>query len=324
VGVAVNLVGDSIENPANAVALREAALLFGLECRFRDERGRLADVSTVDTEALLSGGPIIAVDNAPGAESVYRTAPPRTGSSVVVGNERRGIRPDLLRAATRTVHIPMPGHGVDTLNVATAAAVALYYLLDARGRRPTRAPRPDAHRPAVLLAAPHDHVEAGSSLRTAAAFGWRTVTLDDREKVWFGPPRPVRAEARAAARSHRNPLRVRPGGDAGAVPPGARVLVCAPDADGPPVHRVDLTGAGTVLVVPDGPFRAPAGATYARVPPGRYRFRSGIVLAETARQLGVRSTAGRRPPRGLSYGSTLGPAPAPDTDLVYPDELVGY
>lgn len=326
------LIGDGVENPANAAALAEAARMFAVPCSFRDSRGlagHFPDLSTVDTEALLgSVGPLIAVDNTPGAESVYRARPPRPGASIVVGNERRGIRPDVLRAAAKTVQIPMPGHGVNTLNVATAAAVALYYLLDAHGRRHPRAPSPESHRPAVLLAAPRDHVEAGSSLRSAAAFGWPAVTVDDREKVWFGTPRPVRAEARAAARSHRNPLRVIPAGDA--LPPAGRVVVCAPEVDGPPLHRADLTGAGTVLVIPDGDgWNAPPGAEFARVAvpgePGRYRLRTGIVLAEAARQLGIRRSGAARPARrGLSYGSLLGHGTPPDADLVHPWELIRY
>ena len=328
------LVGDGVENPANALALAEAARMFAVPCSFRDSRGlaaHLPELSTVDTAALLGGaGPLIAVDNAPGAESVYRAGPLRGGASIVVGNERRGIRPDVLRAAAKTVQIPMPGRGVNTLNVATAAAVALYYLLDAHGRRQARAPRPESHRPALLLAAPRDPVEAGSSLRSAAAFGWQTVAVDDREKVWFGTPRPVRNEARAAARSHRNPLRVVPAGDAWSSPPGGRVVVCAPDADGPPLHRTELTGPGTVLVIPDGDGWEPGpGTEFARVAvpgiAGRYRLVSGIVLAEAARQLGVRTAAGSRPPRrGVSYGSGLDLTVPADADLVQPWELTDY
>jgi tRNA G18 (ribose-2'-O)-methylase SpoU len=328
------LVGDGVENPANAEALAEAARMFAVSCSFRDSRGlaeHLPELSTVDTAALLGGaGPLIAVDNTPGAESVYRAGPLHSGASIVVGNERRGIRPDVLRAAAKTVQIPMPGRSVNTLNVATAAAVALYYLLDAHGRRQARAPRPESHRPTLLLAAPRDHVEAGSSLRSAAAFGWPTVTIDDREKVWFGTPRPVRNEARAAARSHRNPLRVVPAGDAWSSPPGSRVVVCAPDVDGPPLHRTELTGTGTVLVIPDGDGWEPRpGTEFARVAVpgelGRYRLLTGIVLAEAARQLDTRTAGARRPPRrGLSYGSVLGQTALPDTDLVQPWELTEY
>lgn len=328
------LIGDGVENPANARALAEAARMFAVPCGFRDSRGlaeHLPDLSTVDTATLLSdAGRLIAVDNAPGAESVYRTGQVHSGASIVVGNERRGIRPDVLRAASRTVQIPMPGRGVNTLNVATAAAVALYYLLDAHGRRQARAPRPESHRPTVLLAAPRDHVEAGSSLRSAAAFGWQSVAVDDREKVWFGTPRPVRAEARAAARSHRNPLRVVPAGDAWSPPPGGRVVVCAPDVDGPPLHHTELTGPGTVLVIPDGDGWEPRpGTVFARVAvpgvAGRYRLLTGLVLAEAARQLAIRTAAVPRPPRrGMSYGSDLGLAAPRDADLVQPWELTQY
>ncbi|GIH08286.1 hypothetical protein Rhe02_63530 [Rhizocola hellebori] len=333
VSTRAHLIGDGVENPANALALAEAARMFAISCSFRDTRGlaeQLPDLSTVDTAALLGGpGQLIAVDNTPGAESVYRAGLLHDGASVVVGNERRGVRPDVLRAAARTVQIPMPGHGVNTLNVATAAAVALYYLLDANGRRQARAPRPETHRPALLLAAPRDHVEAGSSLRSAAAFGWQTVTVDDREKVWFGTPRPVRNEARAAARSHRNPLRVVPAGDAWSPPPGSRVVICTPDADGPPLHRTELTGAGTVLVLPDGHgWQHPPGAQFARVAvpgeAGRYRLLTGIVLAEAARQLGIRTTAHRPPRRGLSYRSVLDQTTSPDIDLVQQWELAQY
>jgi hypothetical protein len=239
----------------------------------------------------------------------------------------------------------MPGRGVNTLNVATAAAVALYYLLDAHGRRAARAPRPESHRPTLVLAAPRDHVEAGSSLRSAAAFGWETITLDDREKVWFDTPRPVRNEARAAARSHRNPIRVVPASTrsepeaspavrrprvAAGPPVGNRVVVCAPDVDGPLLHHATLTGAGTVLVIPDGVgWDPPPGAEFARVRVpgviGRYRFLTGIVLAEVARQLGARATRAPRPPRrGLSYRSALDQAVPSGSDLVQPWELDQY
>ena len=328
------LVGDGVENPANAKALAEAARMFAVPCSFRDSRGlaeRLPGLSTVDTAALLSSpGSLIAVDNTPGAESVYRAGPLHSAATIVVGNERCGIRPDVLRTAAKTVHIPMAGRSVNTLNVATAAAVALYYLLNAHGRRPARAPRSESHRPTLLLAAPRDHVEAGSSLRSAAAFGWQTVTVDDREKVWFGTPRPVRNEARAAARGHRNPLLVVPGGDAWSPPPGSRVVVCAPDVDGPPLQRTELIGTGTVLVIPDGDVWQPRpGIEFARVAVpgelGRYRLLTGIVLAEAARQLGARPARTPRPPRrGLSYGSVLGQTIRPDTDLVKPWELTQY
>jgi tRNA G18 (ribose-2'-O)-methylase SpoU len=344
------LVGDGLENPANAKALLDAAAMFGIPCSFRDSHG-LADrwsvepggprLATVDTDDLLGElAPIVAVENTTGAASVFTADPPAGRSSIVVGNERRGIRPDLLRVAARCVQIPMPGRGVNTLNVASAAAVALYYLLAAAGRRSPRSTRPDTRRPAVLLLRPGDHVEAGSTLRSAAAFGWRTVGFDDRDKVWFGTPRAVRSEGRAAARSHRNPLRVVPM-QADAYPAFSRVVVAGARVDGPPLHRVDLAGGPHTLLVlpdeeapePDQDWRRPGRTLeFARVElprldfPYRYRLVASIVLAEAARQLGTRST-GRpagRPRHRLSYESTLTLGAPTDIDLVTPVELREY
>jgi hypothetical protein len=146
-----------------------------------------------------------------------------------------------------------------------------------------------------------------------------------------GSARRVRSAPRPEPpRSHRNPLHVVPAGDAWSPPPGSRVVVCAPDVDGPPPHRTELTGPRTVLVVLDGDGWQPGpGAEYVRVAlpgvPGRYRLLTGIVLAEAARQLGIRATkAPRTPRRGLSYGSVLDQTTPRDTDLVQPWELTQY
>jgi tRNA G18 (ribose-2'-O)-methylase SpoU len=328
------LVGDGIEHPANARALLDAAAMFGIPCLFRDSRG-LAEawsvalaghpLPTVDTV-----GPAVAVENAPGAESVFTAALPAGDPSVVVGNERLGVRPDVLRNAQKCVDIPMAGRGgVNTLNVASAAAVAMYYLLGKHDRRAPRAARPERHRPSLLLLGPGDHVEAGSALRSAAAFGWRTVGVDDRDKVWFGTPRPLRTEARAAARSHRNPLRVVPMSAPADV---RRVIVAGTRMRGRPLHRVDLTGGpGTLLVIPDEAVTGWQGRTdeSARVDlprgefPYRYRLVASIVLAEVARQLGTRTKA---PARGRTgdYRSELQLAPSGGVDLVRLDELFEY
>lgn len=330
-----HLVGDGVENPANARALLDTAAMFEVPCLFRDTRG-LADRWSVERggqplPTVGPGGvpaPVVAVENAPGAGSVFTTRLPAGRPSIVVGNERRGIRADLMAASTLSVQIPAAGRGIDTLNVAAAAAVALYYLLGATGRRSPRSARPEAHRPAVVLVGPRDHVEAGSALRTAAAFGWQTVGLDDRDKVWFGTPRTMRAEGRAAARSHRNPLRVVPVPDdvhSGRHSGYERVVVAGTNVPGPPLHRVDLTGGPrTALVIPDGTVPEGAGVEYARVDvPGgndRYRLVASIVLAEAARQLGIRPATR---PRRFAYESTLTLVP-PEADLVHPDELLAY
>jgi tRNA G18 (ribose-2'-O)-methylase SpoU len=343
------LVGDGIENPANARALIDAAAMFAVPAAFRDTHSLSESWSTelgggvlpmVETAELLTELlPIVAIENASGSRSVYDASLPQGRPSIVVGNERRGVRGDVLRAASECVHIPMSGRGINTLNVASAAAVALFYLL-ASERRPMRqAPRPEHRRPGLLLMAPADHVEAGSVLRSAAAFGWRAVGLDDTERVWFGVRRAARTEGRAAARSHRNAIRVLPMRAEG--PLGfARVVVAGVAVDGPRLHRADLAaGRSMLLVLPDEghdmavDWRSLAPKVeFARVAlPAddfRYRYRlvASIVLAEAARQIGRAAAAERirQPRRGLTYESALSLAATAEPDVVLPEDLRAY
>jgi tRNA G18 (ribose-2'-O)-methylase SpoU len=342
------LVPDGIEHPANAGALLDAAAMFGIDCLFRDTRGLKRAWSTelgggelpaVDSIPIADLLPIVAVENASGARSVYHADLPFGRPSIVVGNERFGIRGDLLRAASTCVEIPMPGRGVNTLNVASAAAVAMYYLL-AEARQPNRQIRGSARRrPALMLVAPADHVETGSVIRSAAAFGWRSLALDDRLHTWFGVSRAERTEGRAAARSHRNATRVIPMSADGAIG-FRRVVVAGVRVDGPPLQRVDLAGGpNCLLVLPDeepsdqpdwgrlGPH-----VEFARLDlpttthPNRYRLTASIVLAEAARQLGpvAPSVKPDRRRRGLTYERALLTAPTAVVDLVSAWELRTY
>lgn len=343
------LIGDGIENPPNARALMDAAAMFAVPARFRDSHslaeswstelggGKLPTVET--TELLSELLPIVAIENVQGSTSVYEASLPHGSPSIVVGNEGRGIRGDVLRAASKCVDIPMPGRGINTLNVAAAAAVALFYLLAPERRPVRRAPRPEQRRPGLLLLAPADHVEAGSALRSAAAFGWRAVGLDDRERVWFGVPRAARTEGRAAARSHRNAIRVLPMRAEGPLGFG-RVVVAGAEVDGPPITRVDLAGGrNTLLVLPDEKSQLDidwrslaAKVEFARLPlpvedfPYRYRLVASVVLAEAARQIGRAAAAEpiRRPRRGLTYESALAVRAIAEADVVLPDELKAF
>jgi len=343
----VRLVGDGVENPANARALMDAAAMFGAACAFRDTRGLLAawdaerggELDLIDTTNLIDQQwPIVAVENTLGASIVFGATLPGTQASIVVGGERLGIRADLLRAAARTVSIPMSGRGVNTLNVAAAAAVALYYLMAGRGLAPRLARRPEERRPALLLSRPKDHVEAGSAIRSAAAFGWRTVGLDDSSRVWYGVNRGVTAEGRAAARSHRNLIRVLPM-TTGSNLAFRRIVVAGARIDGPPIHRVNLTGRDTLLVIPDeGEAGMPSfnslGGSVERaridlsVPALHYRYRlvATIVMAEAARQTGLRPAGQPRLPgrRGLTYESTLSTVATGGAEEVDPAVLKAY
>ncbi len=344
----VHLVGDGIERPANARAMIDAAAMFETACTFRDTcqmAARWSDqlggpLPLVESARLLGEmQPIVAVENMPGAASVYDERLPAGRPTVVVGGERRGVRGDVLRAAARCVHIPMGSRRVNTLNVAAAAAVALFYLTGGRHHAARQSVQPELRRPALLLLGPEDHVEAGSVIRSAAAFGWRTVGLDDRRCVWFGAPRAAVAEGRAAARSHRNAIRVAPMPAAGHLGFG-RVVIAGARVDGPPLHRVDLAGGrNTLLVLPDEegvgtPDWARLGSRvdFARIPlpattfPYRYRLVASIVLAEAARQIGMPTGAPPRrlPPRGLSYESAMDTAAAAPADVITWEQLRVY
>lgn len=314
--------------------------MFGASCWFRDTRGLAAawdvqrggELNLIEMSQLIDRRwPIVAVENTPEATIVFGATLPTAQSSIVVGGERLGIRTDLLRVALRTVQIPMSGRGVNTLNVAAAAAVALYYLLSGGRLAPRQAKRPDERRPALLLWRPTDHVEVGSAIRSAAAFGWRTIGLEDPKRVWFGARRGVIAEGRAAARAHRNLTRVLPmttGGKSGF----RRVVVAGARIDGPPIHSVDLARRDTLLVIPDeGNGQAPnfngldspvePAQVHLTVPAFPYRFRliSTIIIAEAARQIGLRPLGQPRlrARRGLTYESALSmvaPGPADEID----------
>lgn len=344
----VDLVGDGIERPANARALIDAAAMFQAACTFRDTEALAAQWSEerggplplVKSARLLEELlPIVAVENGPGATSVYETRLPSGRQTIVVGGERHGIRGDVLRAAARRVEIPMASRRMSTLNVAAAAAVALFYLTGGRQHAPRRSAQPELRRPALLLLGPEDHVEAGSTIRSAAAFGWRTAGLDDRRCVWFGAARAAVTEGRAAARSHRNAIRVAPMPATG--PLGfERVVIAGARVDGPPLHRTDLTGGrSTLLVLPDEDVVGPPDWTrlggrieVARVPlpatafPYRYRLVASIILAEAARQIGVPAGARPRPVgrRGLSYESAIDMAAAAPADVVPLEQLREY
>src|SRR5258708_13662734 len=99
----VRLVGDGVENPANARALMDAAAMFGASCCFRDtrvladawdvERGGVLEL--IDTPDLIDRlWPIVAVENTPVPSIVFGAALP-SQSSVFAGADHLRIRPYL-------------------------------------------------------------------------------------------------------------------------------------------------------------------------------------------------------------------------------------
>jgi tRNA G18 (ribose-2'-O)-methylase SpoU len=66
-------------------------------------------------------------DDAVDLKTYARSAPARV--ALVLGAEGEGLTPEAIAAADVVVRIPM-AHGIDSLNVAATAAVAMYALVD--------------------------------------------------------------------------------------------------------------------------------------------------------------------------------------------------
>jgi tRNA(Leu) C34 or U34 (ribose-2'-O)-methylase TrmL len=349
-GKGVLLVGDGIENPANALTMVHAAAMFGAACRFRDTKGLapaaaerdpagepLRPITGAEVRALASR--VIAFDNLPGARDVYGFHGGRD-FVLLVGNERRGLSREFAALAGDRVQVPMLSRRVNCLNVAAAAAVGLYYLC-APPVGPMAVRRdPRGRRQELLLFQPGDHFEAGSTIRSAAAFGWERAFIEDRHQVWFDCGRAIRSEGRAAARRGRNDILLIPcpGRVAHAYP---RVTVITRRRVGAPLHRVHLTGGPSQLVViPDESMldaesedwsRLGATVEFARLQlpvddfPYHYRLAATVALAEISRQVGHRQgvrlpAAPRRPIYDLELAALAGAA----GEIVRFEDLASY
>jgi hypothetical protein len=343
----VDLLGDGIENPFNARALQAAARMFGAACFFRDRHGLAAgwegELPCLGLgEIAARYDPLVAFDNGEGAAPLYGFRLPRDArAAVAVGNEREGLAADLLASARHALQVPMASRTLNCLNVAAAAAVALYYLSHAHpGRLQTRGD-PRKRRPELLLIGGADHIELGGTIRSAGAFGWERVFVEDRGGVWFGCDRVTRSEGRGAARRGRNPIRLV------AVPPTQRyrvadVCVITTRRLGEPLPRARLAeGGDQLLVLPDESRvrveeedwqRLGAEVRFAHVEAEGpetahpYRLPATIALAEAARQIGVRARpAGGRPRReGPEYEKALPAVANLAGEEVFLDDLVGY
>ncbi len=349
----ITLVGDGIENPWNARTMIEAAAMFGGPCVFRDRRDLVSSWGTTfpDRPPLRCTGleqlaeefaPIIAVDNLPGAASVYGFRPSHVGTpAIVVGNERHGVARDIPPIAQHAAQIPMVSRKLNCLNVAAASAVALYYLWRGGGGKQQVRVQPAKRRPELLLMGAADHVELGSSIRSAGAFGWSRLMVEDRNGAWFGRDRSIVTEGRAAARQSRNPIRV-VSATSDRRFAFAQACVITLGKGGVPLHQADLArGPSQLIILPDetsidieredwGRFANDVKFVHLSVPGQRfsyhYRLGTTISVAEVARQVGQQATAsGRRPTRGdLDYARSLSVVDEDFGEVIYLDDLKGY
>lgn len=310
----LRLYADGIENPANRARIADVANLLGGVC-----------VTAPD-------GYLIAVENVEGAKSVYGRRALRKTATLALGNERRGLSHAVLAAADEIVAIPTLSPTVNTLNVAAAAAVAGWYVV--RGSGPQAATvHPEKRRPSVMLSG-DEHIEIGSSLRSAAALGFREIHLEDRGGGWFDGDHHRRREARAAARRHKNPLRVR----RASIDLASRfdeAIVVRPDGHGPRINREALTRGRRQLIVvgclvDDVLSTSAANVRVASLglepmADAPLRIVASIVLAEIARQVGKPAARPRarvsRPPR---YDREMKLVAGGEMLLIEPEELLAY
>src|SRR5208337_4113013 len=118
-----------------------------------------------------------------------------------------------------------------------------------RGKMQIRS-NPSRRRPELLLIGGGDHIELGSAIRSAGAFGWSKLFLEDREGVWFGCDRVKRSEGRAAARRARNSIRLVPVQKTNRFV--FKEVVIISSKDGIPLNKAKLTGGPQqLLVIPD-------------------------------------------------------------------------
>jgi hypothetical protein len=329
----IALVGDGIENPANARIMKNAAAMFGARALFRDTKGLEGEFDRITSGAALTTYPrIVACDNLPNAKSIYGFNAGRE-FALAVGNERRGLSHEFSELATDVVEIPMHSRRVNCLNVAAASAVALYYLCGSRVGSMAVCNDPSRRRPEILFQSPCDHFEFGSAVRSAAAFGWNRAFIEDSHAVWFNSDRTVRAEARAAARRGKNDILLIPQNNSRY----DRISVVSIQNDGAPLQRLNLAGGSRQLVVfPDesGSLetdwkRFGRSVEFARVELPEhsfnyhYRLIATIGLAEIARQVGVRAFKAPPAPRRPAYEFAL-EAGEPSGELISFEELLAY
>jgi tRNA G18 (ribose-2'-O)-methylase SpoU len=298
---AITLIGEEIAGDWNAEALRDVAEVFG--GTYLDYNGASGDsADDAPRELLAQFDCLLAAENAPDAQSVYSfRLPDSIAPALIVGNEARGIGRRTLKQANTVLQVPLASRNINCLNVAAAAAVMLYYL---SLKQPlhigcSTSARLRKSRPDVLLVGGSDPMELGSAIRSACAFGWEHVFLDDPANAWYDCERRIKAQGRGAARRARNPIKVVP---LRAVELSAyrEITVMTADQGCRAPHEVLLIGSGRLIVLPDeaassARWSPPANwsgrVTYASLPeapPSLYHYRqmSAIALAEAARQLG--------------------------------------
>lgn len=152
-GVSRVVVLEGVNNPDNVGGIFRSAAAFGVELvvvgpgcadplyrkAVRTSIGATLAVPFVhgapwpDALAAIAGGgmSVMALTPDPRATPLSSVPPRSERTALLVGAEGEGLSEAALGLATRRVRIPMPG-GVDSLNVTTAASIAMYHWFGTR------------------------------------------------------------------------------------------------------------------------------------------------------------------------------------------------
>ncbi len=141
---------EAVDNPANLGGIVRSAVALGIDGMIVEAKGadpyarrcvrasmgtslqlptaRVANVGDEIQAMLADGFAVFALTPDPDAASLDDVrADSHDRAAIVLGSERAGLSPQVLSSGARPVRIPMAA-GVDSLNVAAAAAVAFYTL----------------------------------------------------------------------------------------------------------------------------------------------------------------------------------------------------
>jgi tRNA G18 (ribose-2'-O)-methylase SpoU len=114
-------------SPTSADPLYRRSVRVSMGCVLRVPFATLRPWPEGLRAVAAAGFEIIALTPASDAESVTELRPPGRPVAVLLGAEAAGLSPPALEAVRRRIRIPMRA-GIDSLNVATAAAIAFHRL----------------------------------------------------------------------------------------------------------------------------------------------------------------------------------------------------
>ncbi|MBN1590609.1 MAG: hypothetical protein JW888_13930 [Pirellulales bacterium] len=250
----LTLVGLEIEGDwnipllRNAVELSDASLVFSQGKNPTEAPAKANELLAGIDELLGEYDHVLACEATEQSRCVYDYPVPRGHLGLIVGNERNGVPHDILKKVNQVVSIPMLGQGMSSVNVAVAAAIILYVVERDLARKRFRTSTLSHRDIDVLVLGPPDPSELGSLLRSAWAFGWQRLFLNDRHGVWFTKDRQTILAGRAAARGEVNRIVVRPWEQL-SLPDYDQIVVCDGTHSGTPLSRFALPDRGKVLLV---------------------------------------------------------------------------